>query len=1060
MVLASAGKAATLLTKASPRAPTFTAGDMLNALGLEGSRAVAEKGATSILSLGDGMWDVSTGGAIAVRTKITMDEQGALRRLTTKYLALNPAGDYTENKLVEFNVRTLGDKAKVNKMTFLGRPVDVAAGDAVSRIFGVLQYIHGEIRNQNMPDIGKALNDFQIAGLLGERMHLPGLSRQGGFDFTPVVRTHNAQAAAPMRLPRDFIPELLGIGTNDLDPQQKFGASQERTGVDRQNGGAFRAMVALKDDDKTSQMTASITPLVGSSIKAIPDLLHLKWQKGEQDTVVEQFILLGENSIHLPAEQRHKRLGVVNAMNRDLRRRKYPSLPDHIAAFDQQDLLDRQALAGQLDDQSKMIIKVYGGHNAREYLPGFGGTIGGNSKGVLGFSRDENGQIQSKGFRVDAGITFSKQGGIQAGEHGSWDRVLPDPGADFANLKHDLITHLHADHMQQIVDEARCGLQAGRTVHAATYDIRVLQQFLKKEKVAPEMWPTLHELDGEGWIHLDDGKNRVLSAHYSTNAIPHSTPVTAFIIAPPPYKSDKDGRAVGGKPEVNPHYWSYATMGDMSFGPYNLPNYQGEKPPDTGFKDDFFAKFKAGLKKEYPDVPAEMRGRINRINVAECEPTSVHREGFSPDVVTFEKNLARLNNWFSDLGIILHSLSTAKREHEGVFRVATRVGRNLSGEGAYLENRLTDMNVMGVNTEVIPRNPDGGNINAYLEWYAAKIEVPPVAFHRRTAKEWRNLVMHSPNKTLILATGSQGTEIEQDSVGTQISEGWSRFQLDPKYCRSAFGVDLKKYLSLYGQSAIPGNEDKQLDQLRKTAYENDQIAGVAIHDGTRFFNLKEPYLSRIKEDFDKTGERYTVEPMGGLFLHGFSLYPPGHGWKEDWRQGFLPWFKKNGVDTVTVQHYPRLESVHIMHGLADEIGLKHPSEPLPNHVAWTVENGKDFKVLGHFTPSFILARDNRRFGKYYGGTTEYLHAVFPSSEGGLNNSGLFVAENSVYFNKFGQGDYEQALHEATTAPVRSRRDPDAGVLELPPDLGASRIRPTRGISSPRPLRPHPHLKVA
>ena len=1057
MVQASIGKVATLLTKPMSRGQFFTHDDLLNTLGLEGGKYEA---GVRTLSLGDGIWDTATGGAIAVRTNVTLSEDNRLKHLSTKYLALNPSGDYTENKLVEIDVRTLGNKQKISKMTFLGRSVDVAATDSVSRVLGVLQFIHSEIRNHNMPDIGQALHDYQVSGILGERMHVPGLGRQGGFDFQPISRTENSAVPKPVQLPQEYIRELLGVGVNDFDPYQSFGASQERTGVNRQNGGAFKAKVQLNKVGESEQMTASITPINAHNGKAITDLLHLVWKQTEDSAVIECFMLLGENSLRLSPDQRHKRLGVVNAMNRDLRRRKYPSLPDHVAAFNQQDLLDRQALTGQLDNQIKMVVKVYGGHNAREYLPGFGGTIGGNSKGVLGYYLDEDKQVRNMGVRVDAGITFSKQGGIQAGEHGSWDRVLPDPGADLANLKHDLVTHLHADHMQAIVDEARCGLQVGRTVHAAEYDIRVLQGFFKKEKVAPELWPKLNALNGEGWLHLDDGKSRVLSAYYSTNAIPHSTPVTAYIIAPAPYKCDKDGCATGGKMEPNPNYWSYATMGDMSFGPYNLPNYDGEKPPDTGFKEEFFSKFKSGLRKEYPDLPAEMRGRVNRINVAECDPTSVHREGFSPDVLTFEKNLLRLNGWFSDLGIILHSLSTAKREHEGAFRVAVKMGRNISGEGAYLENRMTDMNVMGVNTDVIPRNPDGGNINAYLEWYAAKNNLPPVAFHRRTSGDWRNLVTHSPHKTLVFATGSQGGEVEQDSVGTQISEGWSRFQLDPKYCRSAFGVDLKRYVSIYAQSAIPGNEDKQLDQLRKTAYENDQMVAVAVHDGARFYNLKEPYLSRIKEDFDKTGQRYTVEPMNGLYLHNFSLYPPGHGWKEDWRQGFLPWFKKNGVDTVSVQHYPRLESVKIIHGLADEIGLEHPTEPLPNHVAWTIENGKDFKILGHFTPSFILARDNRRYGKYYGGTSEYLHAVFPSSEGGGSDSGLFVAANSVYFNKFGQGDYEQALYEANLAPVRSRRDPDAGVLEMPPDLGASRIRPTLGVSSPRPLRNHPHLKAA
>lgn len=1039
------------------RTHAFAPEELLNALGLEGARPAAVANPTT-LSLGEGGWDKPTGGAIAVRTKFSLDAEARLKRLETKYLALNPAGDYTENKLVEFDTRSSGDKLKISKMSFLGRPVDTNSPDAVTRIIGFLQQIHSDIRNLEMPDIGKAFNDFQIAGLMGERMHLPGLSRTGGFDFKALTGAEAQKTQSNFSLPQEFLPELLGAGTNDLDTHQAFGPVREKTGVDRQNGGAFRWRTTVGEIPMGAEMAAAVTPLDFSANKAIPDLIRINWHADKQDAVIDKLVLLGEESKNLPVVTRQKRLGVINAANRDLRRRKYPAFADHMANFSQTNLLDRQAIAGDIDEHPKMVVKVYGGHNAREYLPGFGGTIGGNSKGVLTYKRDEGGEVKAKGVRVDAGITFSKHGGINAGEHGSWDRVLPDPGEDFDNLEQDLVTHLHADHIQAIVDEARVGVQTDRPVNAGEYDWRVLEQFLKKEKIPREQWPERRDLDGHGWIHLDDGKNRTQSIYYWTNAIPHSTPVTGFIIVPAPYKCDTKGKACDGG-AANPHYWSYATLGDMSYAPYNLPDYKGETPPDTGFHRDFFSKFKEEMRREYPDIPKSMNDRIDRINVVECDPTSVHREGWAPDVVATGKNVKKmLGEWFPEMGAVIHTLSTAKRQHEGLFRAATELGRNISGEGAFLENRMTDMNVMGVNTDVIPRDPDGGNINKYLEWFAEKIGIDPVKFHRRTSGLWRALVKDHPEKTIFLATGSQGTEVEQDSVGTQIAEGHSRFQLDPKYCRAAYGVDPKKYLHIYAQSAIPGNEDKQLEQLRKSAFENDLMVGVAVHDGARFYNLKEPYLSRIKEDCDRTGTQYTEEPMGGILVHGFSLYPPGHGWKEDWRQGFLPWFKENNVEMISVQHYPRIESVKIMYELADEIGLKHPKEPLPNHVAWTMENGRDFKIIGEFTPSFILARDNRKFGQYYGGTTEYLRAIFPSSQGNTMQSGLFAAENTVYFNQFGPGNYEQMHYDVHLPILRSRRDPERAMTEAPPGLGVSRIMPMRGPKNPLPIRNHAHLE--
>lgn len=1049
-----------------PGGLSFTPSDLLNALGLEGAVAAPLIPASGtekwrFLSLGEGDWDPATGGALAVRTNFALDDAGRLRSLKTRLLSLSPTGQQTETLLVELGTRVSGQQLKLSQLHVVGRPVAVADRDSVARVLGLLQHVHSEIRNLAMPDIGKALHDFQINGLVGEKLHVPGVALQGGFAFQPVLSGTMAMRDERLHLPRRFLPELLGLGLNQLDPQQEFGMERSKTGFDRQNGGAFRFNATYEETMAAARYDAQIAPHDAKRAQAVPAVAGVTLRYDGDGAAVDRLVLLGDVGAGLSLPERLQRLGVINRINRDLRRRKYPAVPDHLAVFRQPELLDRRLLLATLDDQPQMVIKVYGGHNAREYLPGFGGTIGGNSKGVLSYSLDADGAVQVQGFRVDAGITFSKQGGIQAGAHGSWDRVLPDPGADRAHLRHDLITHLHADHMQEIVDSARCGQQVGRTVHAAAYDCRVLEQFLKKEKVPPELWPTRNPLQGEGWIHLDNGRERTLSAYYATNAVPHSTPVTAFIIAPPPYRADPSGRALNGKVAANPHYWSYATLGDMSFGSYNLPNYQGEKPPDTGFKADFFAKFKDGMVQEYPDLPTALRPRVARIGVAECDPTSVHREGAAPDVVSFQRNFVTLaQDWFPDKGLIMVGLSTAKRQHEGLFRAATHAGRAISGEGAFLENRLTDMNVMGVNPDVMPRDPDGGNINAYLQWYAAKQGLEPVSFHRRTSGAWQEMVRQDPAKTVILATGSQGSEVEQDSVGTQIADGWSRFQLDPKYCRAAYGVDVKRFVVLYAQSAIPGNEDKQLAQLRKTAYDLDMMVGVAVHDGTRFYNLKEPYLARLKTAADEKSLRYSEEPLGGLMLHGFALYPPGHGWKEDWRQGFLPWFKQNQVQMISVQHYPRYESVQILHGLADEIGLGHPAEPLPNHVAWTLEKGKNFKILGAFTPSFILARDNRRFGKYYGGTTEYLHAVFPAAEGGQQDSGLFAANNSVYFSKFGPGDAETMQQEALAPHLRSRRAPEPGMLDDPPDLGVSRALPTRGMSSPLPLRPHPHLKVA
>ena len=79
----------------------------------------------------------------------------------------------------------------------------------------------------------------------------------------------------------------------------------------------------------------------------------------------------------------------------------------------------------------------------------------------------------------------------------------------------------------------------------------------------------------------------------------------------------------------------------------------------------------------------------------------------------------------------------------------------------------------------------------------------------------------------------------------------------------------------------------------------------------------------------------------------------------------------------------------------------------------------------------------------------------------MHQSGVFVPENGIYFGKFAQGDYEKAAQEANLPTLRSRRDPDLGMIETPPSLGVSRIFPTRGMANPFPNYPIPdHLHRA
>lgn len=1029
----------------------------LQLLGLDGAVKPSIKDQPLILS--DGAIDARTGGGVAIKTIFKLDDQKRLRSLETLYVSLQPNGRYLVSKLAELSFRAYPHYIMLQQATILGRAINPEHTDRALRLFGALQRIHTDIRNMDFPDVGKIMDDFQISGLIGERLHLPGMSAKGGFDFQAPVDLPNS--VDPQVLPQDIMPELLGVGRNDLEPMYDFGLGRSKTEIDRQNGAIHNFTTTYLVDAKQGTLIAKTTPHNPSSGAAITDLINIRWHVKGDDAHLDQFILLGEESCKLPAAQFQKRLGIVNKSMRDLRQRRYPRVLDYMAEYDQRDLVDKRALASTIDENKQMIVVPFGGHNDREYLPGFGATIGGNSKGVFTHWRDAQGKVQRKGILIDLGIIFSKNHAVQASEQGNWDYVVPDIVNYLGDIDHFFATHLHADHLDGYIDYIARGLMQGKHFYSTDFVSRVLEQKLKKRKVPEDRWPTLHTLRGKGFVHVNAGDERVMSVYYAANSIPHSTDNTPYLVLPAPYPCDAHGQAKDSGDATNPHYWVYGNMGDTSFGRYNLPDYDGVKPPDTGFSEDLLRVFKKNLSVEYPGIPKLLQSSFGRVNFMEVDPTSIHREGFAPDVVDVEQNLCRLNEWFSDKGMILLGLSTAKRQDEMCLRFANRSERDISIFGAYKEDRFTDMSVMGVNTNVLPRNPSGKNVQAYLDWHAGTQGLAPVKYFRRTAKEWHSIVEADVSRVLILGTGSQGTDIEKDAFGTQIAEFRSLLQLDPKYRPTAFGKDLRQFLLVYAQGAIPGNEETQYAQIKKTAIELDITVAVSVHEGARFYNLKEPYLSRIIHDLERGGDHFTREPNNGLFIQKFALYPPGHGWKEDYRQGVFPWFKRNGVGMISAQHFGRLEAPRITHELAREAGLRHPTEAISNHTAFSMrDGGKKLEIVGHLPPSFILARQNRRADKYHGGTAEYKRVVVAAGQTGASLGGLFANNNAIYTQDFGSEDYDRAVSEAQTLPAkRYRRDVNPALTELPPSLSARRHLPTSGMRTPA-LPKHDHLEVA
>lgn len=1046
---------------------TYYPDELLNALRLEGAEykpaeSTSGKGLTTF-TLGDGKWDPSSGGGVGLKSIFTLDSSNCLRTLSIDYLSIEPSGRAVTRKLLRLETSSQGDKLRLKSLSLLDHDIKLNNAELVGRVFGAVQRFHADMRDMNFPEVAKILSkDFKLQEINGVPLNLPGLSPAGGFNFEiPDGKFHRGT----VEIPHPFIAEMIGTGSNDLDPSRDFDKTKRRIGFDRQNSDSFVYQSALNLEGQNGALTAETLPRNTKTGFAIPDLIKVSWSPSpdHKDCVkIDQLTLLGDSGEGRPPSDLPRRLGIVNAANHDLRRGHYPALPDHIAAFDQHYLIDNHAFSAKIDRFPQMMVHVMGGRNPTELMPGLGGTIGGNCNDILFHWRDPQGRLRCDGVRIDDGVTFNRSKNINGGEHGFFDRAMSDTTANDPFVKHIFITHLHADHMQKIIDAARCDILADKTVHLAEYDARVLEVTLKEAGIPETQWPKLNRLKDEGWIHGDVDGQRIWSVRYSTNNVRHSTDVTSFQVVPAPYLADSQGQPLNGKIETNPHYWSYVSLGDMRFDKADLPHYTGPKPFGAGFKCDFFSGFKSTLREEYPHIPTAMTPKVDRIGFVEIEGTSPHHEGWSNSFENAVNNWVRLHNWFPDLGMRAYVISTSKLTMEHLMMVGNITQRNLTGEGAYVEKRLRDMGIKGFTNYIDFDEDDRGRKQAFLNWHAEQIGVEPVKFIGRTSNAWHELKKTAIHTTLDIASGSQGTAIEQRSVGTQDADGWGRHDLDPKYTRQAYGIDKRKILHIYAQGAIPGNEEEQLAQARKLAFQNDCMVAVEVHKGTRFFNVKEPYLSNIKADLDRHGESYTAEPANGLFLHGFSVYLSGHGKKEDLRQGFFPWFKENNVGMIGVQHYQRFEAPLAIHGIADEFEIPHPTEAIPNNVIFTLAGGRDFTIVGKTTPSFILARDNRRADKCFDGTTFYKRVTFHIGEHGMSNGGLYANEtNQTYFRDFGTTPYEKPMQEILTVePIRSRREWDAAMMRLPFDPRRSEFMPTSGIRPPRPIPVYDHLLAA
>lgn len=1013
----------------NPPSGIFTTDDLLRLVGFDQADLIKRRRnaePTYSLILGDAAWDHETGGGLALRSTAVLNENRELISITMGMTTIHPTGVKEEAELFALNLKSNRRHFRIDSLRFAGHELDITRGELIQRALGAMGAINNALQARSLPepiashtmfpDIGRIVGKtYGLAAEIGDQLRLSGVDLKGGFNFLAEAPSLKRELS-PLSLPKDVAPLLFGIGQNDLNPHRKFDARRYVVQADPQHGGLYRCEAELG----TRELKITINLLSPGQEHTAREVAHITWQVKATDIILTKLDCMGEDCLGKSVAEQQKILGIVNATLQEIRERRYPKIADLLALHNQQGLLDQKRFTyGEITADPQMAFVVLGGAQPREIMPGFGGDIGGNATGIMFTRRLQNGRISRAYFQVDAGVMFCKLNDIVKSHAGNWQRAMPYIVPFLRDIQGFILTHIHEDHTGAVIDYSMRGLLKDIPCCATSFVCRVMRTKLKKARVPENLWPVFTPVDEPRFIDLVDADGILGSVYFMPRMFRHSTENSGIIAAPAPYRMTADGKVFDKSIKLNPNYWELLLTGDVAFGEICLPGYQGELPPDLGFKRQSLADYRVARNHRFPlltKADDKLRGSMTAIT----EGTSIHRSGFAPHVIEVFRNQNRIRGWFPNLGELNAILSTATNAIEMAFWKATHHGLLLTAAGSYLEDRIRDMNMAGVNFDVLPPTGQGGENNRYLEFYAALNGLPPTQILDRSSKTIREALVDDPTKVLMLITGTQNTVIEKDAVAIQIAQLRSFIQADPKWRRAGLGMDIRQFLIGFLQAAIPGNEESQLQLIRELCSDLDVTVYAAVHNGTQFFNVKEPIMRRMRADLDQWGIKYRIMGAGEIYIHDFPVYAPGHMWREDARQILLPWLKENGVSRLGMTHYNKDYNVQVGRELAAGADLDFLPQLFDHDVYTATDFGRRVRYLGRVQPAYVLGRENRRPDLYHGGVDEQKVMHILQADGSDQQAGLNLAQSRIYLSDFGVVHDALTQHQTRSGPVRRR----------------------------------------
>lgn len=1020
------------------------------------------------LHIDKGEVDPRSMGGVAVVSKGDFDDEGLLNSLSIDTWFVHPDSRVEKVRLIEIETEKLPGSKRgpsrvgIKNIWISGKSIRLNENN-ISIVLDAVRQIHVSLREKgsDVPHIAEIFERLKLEeNVIGQRVLPPVFDLEHRIRFS-AVPNFNIQASGKKDRPQLEIPleafmPLAGMRKNTLDRDASFMGREfiQASGVIPQVGRRFSIRSTLgKRGKKEKASELSLTQKDADSSVSNDNgrtLVHAHWKvkkAGEKvvntkpgakkrgggqdddlryvhDTVrLKNLSILGHNMLRRSFREAMAAIGLLNRTHSDmLKSRDYPHMQDHLATYGLLDVVD--STSKPPDKDGRFVMTSIGGNNLKEIYPGIGHDIGGNCKTAETQWVDRStGEVQKVGAILDFGSYLIKQ-------HSEWSAGHPDVVEKLKHCKDIFITHHHLDHIDALIPYIKRGLfTQDHTIHMTPEVYEMLHKKLVKwgiKKDDPRR-PNIHKLEGTGVIDITDEKGvKRLSVLYGVDAVPHSAKDTPFV--------------------------AYGRNGDQILGSYM---YLGDMRYDENWFAIHDSPFWDPVK-----VMSEREPALNPEHLiptyTELDGTSVKREGRGADERDVEKNLSHiLKNWFHDRHAGVAIIGTNDGRRETLLRVGNWARRKMTTFGSAVEDLFRVANKYGANPYLVDRPDKFTGIDDFLSWHAEQEGLSATEYKGRTSgavKSW--FKDDKPGSIMAVLSGSQGNPIEIESTTFKLSEGRSFLDADPQKSKTARPADLKDWVIIFSQSAIPGNGKYQRKLIDRLAGRGACVI-EAFDDNIRVHNPKK-LKKRILDDLVAQGrvregeEGFVVENDGAtIMVKNFAIHASGHGRKEDMRL----WLHKLKAKYFGLHHIDNDEAVLAGYDLIEMEGENHPGRIFQN--GEEIEIGLDSVVpIGRTISSVILTKEISEPGKHYNMGLQATRVfnfdeISPHHELGL--MGTVGGPHEVHFGVEDEDEVRKRAEKSASDPDDTRTHSDKTAPKPPRQYGGRRSAPTIPWNPSHPL---------